>query len=132
MASEDTIQYRSPLPSGQFLEGVHIDDHLVLFRGPSKDLHLRHGPDFDIINAPHRAYQQAEVEVATSKAFGAARLDSLGDCPGESIFLAWGTEVNTKAGTVSAPIIKKALMCMVGASILALHQVPKGPQVCSP
>eukprot|EP00973_Karenia_brevis_P045810 6344412-Karenia_brevis.AAC.1 len=67
-------------------------------------MHLRHGPDIDIVNQSHKAYADADVEVAHNKAFGGACSDSMGNCPGEYSFLAWGSEVDSEAGTVGTPV----------------------------
>eukprot|EP00973_Karenia_brevis_P015625 2137280-Karenia_brevis.AAC.1 len=67
------------------------------------------GPDRDCILAALRAYASAQVEVAPDKSFGCAAQDADGKYsrPGDSTFVAWGTEVISDSGTVGVPRIKR-------------------------
>ena len=62
--------YGSPFPKGQTLEGLYIDDHFVLQIMSLADLSKPEGPDKQLIEASHRAYEAAGVPRAPEKGFG--------------------------------------------------------------
>ena len=81
MSDKDALRYGQPLPRGHVLEGVYVDDHLVVGIVPKHLCHVRSGPDVDLIDASCAAYKAAKAPVSSSKTF---------DC--KTDFVAWGTE----------------------------------------
>ena len=101
LAPGTVLEYGSPLPAGPILEGIYLDDHLVVYRCARSDLRSSVGPDRDLIQASHLAYEHNHIDRSTDKAFGFSHVS---DNPkADTTFRAWGTEVDGVRGTVRAP-----------------------------
>ena len=122
LAEGTVLRYRQPLPTGPLLEGVYLDDHLVVGVVPRNQLRSSDGPDLEIIRRSHAAYREANVRRSTDKAFGFSL--SREPAAADVCFLAWGTEVNGDLGTVGAPVRKRL-------ELLALVLVAVGQPVVS-
>ena len=73
------LRYGKPLPQTDALEGVYIDDHLVIGRVPLKELNSSTGTDRDLIDRSHEAYCRVGLQRAVDKAFGLLIEPSHGD-----------------------------------------------------
>ncbi len=65
-----TLRYRDPLPAGDTYEGVYLEDHMVVNVCPCVSVFSNSGPDLDLIERAHRAYQHHRVARPVGKAFG--------------------------------------------------------------
>ena len=118
------LRYGKPLPKPGLLEGVYIDDHLVLLKASKAELRLPSGPDSDAIEASHAAYASVGLPRAPQKGFGFSRQSQNDPC-GEENFTAWGTEVRSEDGTAAAPVRMRAELFCLACSALSLPAVGK-------
>lgn len=88
---QEPLRYGRPLPPGRLLQGVYLDDLLVLYRtlrlaaaGP--------GPDDDLIAKARAAYLDAGLEANIPKRFE-RQVD----------FKAWGAQVRGGRGSLASP-----------------------------
>ncbi len=73
MQDEHVIRYDQALPVGEkLLEGIYLDDHVVLHICPKGQLYSSTGPERQLIERSHEAYRRFSVERACEKAFGFA------------------------------------------------------------
>eukprot|EP00973_Karenia_brevis_P087836 12184054-Karenia_brevis.AAC.1 len=125
MSPEHALVYKDPIPSGNLLEGVYIDDHIIFHVLKKNKRCAPEGPDVDLLNTSRRAYKEAGFELSSDKSFGV-----LDPPPNTSLsshlssFVAWGTEVITSRGTAATPQNKRGLLVRVAAHILVLPAVP--------
>jgi hypothetical protein len=104
LADEYTLRYDEGLPRNvPVLEGIYLDDHLVVGICDLRNIHSLDGPDRTIVQASHRAYEKHNVARARDKAFGFSVGD---DAPAATRFVAWGSAVDGIKGTVRVPVEK--------------------------
>ncbi len=72
------MRYGHPLPEGPLLAGIYLDDHLVACIVPADQPDSSTGPDRDLIERSHRAYEEANLPRAVEKGFGFSKVV---DCP---------------------------------------------------
>ena len=107
------LEYGKIVPASHTLEGLYIDDHLVLQILPSRrDRKGMSFPDEGIVARSRQQYVDLALPVSTKKRFTY-----------EHDFVAWGTQVSSKSGRVGCPIAK--LKQIEGA----LAEVAKLPRV---
>ncbi len=83
------------------LEGVHIDDHVVMLTVPEKQAFSRTGLDVEALENSAMAYEKWKLATSLEKSFGLAALDEKGwRKAGDLEFTAWGTEVRSRPGVV--------------------------------
>jgi len=115
LAPERLIQHRRPLPHSKLIEGLIIDDYLILEvhqRAAHLDLHA----DDKLISSAYSQYVHANLEVH-DESKSVLRATS---------FLAWGSEVVDAAGTVAAPMVRRRLLALVGFFTASLPAVTQG------
>eukprot|EP00973_Karenia_brevis_P003112 427234-Karenia_brevis.AAC.1 len=90
----------------------------VLAKVPLCGINEPAGPDVDLVERSHRAYQKAGLEISPGKSFGGSCSCFYPDTgqsptivPGNQHFIAWGTEVDSKTGFVGTPESKRAQLC---------------------
>ena len=118
MKPEETLAFRSPVPHHPCLEGLYIDDHIVIqmvkkrkFRGHDKNKEFR---DDEILQASRENYKKLNIPVSSKKAFTK-----------EYQFQAWGTSVDSRTGRVGTPIQKLHQLGDLLAKVCALPRVSK-------
>eukprot|EP00973_Karenia_brevis_P063219 8790073-Karenia_brevis.AAC.1 len=52
------LRYREPVPDSDILEGVYIDDHIILHILKKEKLCVPEGPDVDLLNLARKAYHE--------------------------------------------------------------------------
>ena len=90
------LYYGGPIPRSKLLQGVYVDDHLILSIGPRERQLVPEGPDVDLLAASLAAYEGANLPVADEKG---ARFAGR--------FTVWGTEVDSRSGCVGAPASRR-------------------------
>eukprot|EP00973_Karenia_brevis_P006888 933556-Karenia_brevis.AAC.1 len=96
MSPEVTLVYGDPLPAGKLLEGVVVDDHLIMHIVSQRDMRSSSGKDRDAVEASHKSYESGGLVRDPAKSFGFAFENSN---QAASEFTCWGTEINSGAGT---------------------------------
>ena len=119
MRPEHVLEYNSPLPFEHTLEGLYIDDHVVLQVGPKKkyrkmEVDPKFYSDEELIARSRQQYAKLRLPVSADKRF--TKL---------SKFKVWGTEVDSSSGRVGTPIDKLRQLCQVTCSVLRLRRVSK-------
>jgi len=110
LAPGTVLHYGEELPDSCLLEGVYIDDHLVIHVCLKSQLKATEGPDKDVILASHKAYVSSGLPRSEEKGFGFAAAGASGTTCAETNFTAWGTEVNQGFGSVGTPWRKRFLL----------------------
>ena len=107
LKSQHLLEYGKVVPASHTLEGLYIDDHLVLQILPSRRLHK--GMSFEdeaIVARSRQQYADLSLPVSAKKAFTY-----------EHDFIAWGTQVSSRSGRVGCPLSKlkqiEAAICEV-------------------
>lgn len=96
------LEWGSPSPMGDLLEGLYIDDHIVASIVPRGEMGSDTGADRDFIGASHVAYSKAGLPRSEEKSVGCGR--TKGDRRrGDGTFTAWGKRVRSEEGTVGVP-----------------------------
>ena len=106
------LRYRDSIPDSSLLEGICLDDHVVLGIVKKSEVRGSSGPDRDAVDQSHRAYNSVNLKRSESKAFG---LSDTGRAPRQAAvnFTAWGTEVRGEQGLVRAPARKCVELAML-------------------
>lgn len=97
MQPHERIEFRQPLPASHTLEGLYIDDHIVTQILPSRR-NRKSGTKYrdEIIMQDSRSqYAKHGIPTSAKKAFDK-----------QSVFVAWGTEVENRSGRVGTPRFK--------------------------
>ena len=103
LASSDHLRYGYPLPRSSTLQGVYIDDHLLLGIVPkSRAKDSAANRDMSLLELSRKAYEAANLARAPKKAFEK-----------ELNFTAWGTEVRSEAGQAGAPRERRLQLLML-------------------
>ena len=109
------LEYGRPLPPGPVMEGIYIDDHLVVaVVDESEVADPDAAGDSDLLLRVHRAYEAAGLPKADGKSFTR-----------EADFVAWGTECQGKVGLVSAPRERRRQLMLLSALLLAQPVITK-------
>ena len=116
LKEEQQLIYGLPLPRGPVLEGVHIDDHIVIGLCQKGMLLNTVGPDTACVEASARAYEGHNVEKSPEKSFGFCAGPNSSACPN---FTAWGTEVTSDPGTAGAPWVKRCQLFGIGLRLVS-------------
>ena len=88
---DEILRYSEPLPRTRVMEGVCQDDHLVIAIVRACHASQPSGPDLDLIERSHKAYEARGVARSEDKAFGFARPAPVGGARrAETQFTAWG------------------------------------------
>jgi len=112
MAPEHSLVYGQPVPESDVLEGVYVDDHLILGRVPKHLVDSDTGPDMKLLEASRVGYDVANAPVSSEKSF--TRLKN---------FVAWGTEVRSEAGTAGAPRERRLQLMVLTMLVLLVPGV---------
>ena len=106
------LRYHHPVPQGKTLEGVYIDDHLVVQMLLRSD-HLRGRParDDDLLDKSRSSYAAGGFPRSIEKSFTKLL-----------VFKAWGTEVHGETGRVGSPL--EQLVHLAGLIVVVL-QLPR-------
>ena len=115
--SDPLVQRKNPATLTP--QKVHI---LVIENGctavvPWSLVSSRSGADYDLVRTALSAYNRASLPVSASKGFGFA--SELEDASADLHFTAWGTEVDSRTGTVGAERSKRSLLMFVSLQVLA-------------
>ncbi len=103
LAPQNHMIYGQPMPGGEVLEGVYIDDHLLVAKVPSHRLREPDAADDTrLLELSWKAYAEAELPRAPKKSFVR-----------EPVFTAGGMEVNGIAGTCGVPVEKRIDLFML-------------------
>ena len=108
LKASDKLVYGENLPDSDVLEGVYVDDHLVIGRIKKNDLNGERR-DLNVLRASRAAYTGANLPLSNKSYEDQDR------------FVAWGTEVQGDAGLVGVPASKRLQL-----SILALELCCQG------
>ena len=111
------LEWGAPFPTTPTLSGIFYDDLVVAAVTKASEVHCLSGPDFDIISRALSAYEKAHLPLSQSKSFGFAK--QLGQSSADLEFTAWGTQVNSKLGTVGTEARKRSLLCYVGLNVVS-------------
>ena len=120
ICAEGLIKYKQALPDSGIIQDIYIDVLIVSLI--ATDRQLVHGPhtDRDLIHAAHNAYRESGLQRAPDKSSGWGAETS-----GTASFLAWGTHVCNRPGTVGTPAPKRLLLAWVLFLVLSMKAVPK-------
>ena len=103
LAPGGLMQWGDPLSAGDLLQGIYIDDGVIVAIVDTDKAHLP-GADNQLVSASLKALKGANLDVAEKKSFGAAVAWSpdAGDAQpvGDTTFVAWGTQVCSETGHV--------------------------------
>ena len=117
------------MPSSLLLQGVYIDDHLLMLDCLSSTVSAWTGIDRDAAEKAHKAYAADGLTRAPETVFGFARVLAPGQLPnGDTTFLAWGTLICSRSGKVGAPMPKRFQLFCLG---LELSEYDRLPKICS-
>ena len=105
------MQWGDPISAGDLLQGIYIDDGVIVAIVDTRDVHLP-GPDNALVDAALGSLRRANLEIADQKSFGAARFPAptaSDSVPvGDTTFVAWGTQVCSDTGHVGTVPEKRA------------------------
>ena len=109
LRADETLQYRLPCPRGPFYELLTIDDHIGLQRvkldhHPEDLLHTR---AHEVFAAPEQAYRQVELTAHPGKRQRQVEHATV-----------LGAEIDGRAGRVSAPRTRVAVLCFITSVIV--------------
>jgi hypothetical protein len=115
LSESHQLRYGKPVPRSHTLQGVYIDDHLVVGIVPkSKVKYDNANKDISLIELARRAYEDAGLDRAPKKAYLKA-----------TTFTAWGTEVRSEAGRCGAPLARRAQLFVLRNLALACPTTSK-------
>ena len=110
------MEWGKPLPDQRLMCGVFYDDLVSISVLPKEQALKISGPDVEVIDQSRRGYENARLPLSEDKAFGYTGPGS--EVGGSLKFTAWGTEVNSRTGSVATPALKRSLLLIVGLRIL--------------
>eukprot|EP00438_Fugacium_kawagutii_P015642 Skav215148 [mRNA] locus=scaffold2462:83903:87145:- [translate_table: standard] len=102
MLPSETLEYRKPIPRGDFVELLAIDDHIGVLRVPTKELPLQKGRDTRVFTQSNQAYKKVGLVAHPGKQ---RRFQTQGTI--------LGADFDGKAGRVSAPRSRVLLLIWV-------------------
>jgi hypothetical protein len=112
LVEEDTLRYGLPMPEGDLLQGVYLNDFLVLAKVARADVHI---PGVDTARLRKAfAYVAAGFEVADDKMYHH-----------EVNFKAWGAEVLGGLGKVGAPFTTRRELWRVARAVAVFSYIGK-------
>ena len=98
------LEFGKPVPHAETVEGVYVDDHLLISRVPSHRLkHPGAAADTALLEASRRGYRAAGLPRAEETGFER-----------EADFVAWGSEVRGVAGKCGAPRARRLHLMVLG------------------
>ena len=110
LAPGGLMQWGDPLSAEDILQGVYIDDGVIVAIVDTCDVGVP-GKDNKLCDAAISALKAAKLDIADKKSFGAARAppaDDPSSVPvGDTTFVAWGTQVESKSGHVGTVPAKR-------------------------
>ena len=111
---DETVAFKSRLPSKPTWEGLYIDDHIVAQILPKRK--CRNGKkkfrDEEIIERSREKYKALGLPVSEKKQF--TKVEN---------FVAWGTSVNSRSGRVGTPLAKLRQLSQLILDVCALPKV---------
>ena len=122
---DDLIRYGFPLPSGDLLEGLYIDDHVLVYDCPVSEVFWEHGPDLDATLRYQSACSAANIPLSKSKAYGFSRVRDDGSRRAEVVWTAWGTQVHSPSPEVCVEPARRSYLGLLGLEILSYRRLPK-------
>ena len=120
IASQGFIKYKHALPASGVMEGIYIDDLIVILLAKERELRVGHRGDRDLIDAAHAAYKSSGLARSPGKAFGWGA-----DRPGDSTFTAFGTRIRSTPGDAATPGEKRLLLAGLLMMSANIAKVPK-------
>ena len=116
MEESNTISFRKPLPASHTLEGLYIDDHLVMQILPTRKIRDKQETfeDEAICQKSREQYQKLDLPVSLKKQFTKC-----------SKFTAWGTSVDSETGRVGVELEKLKQLCGLIVEVSKLKKVNK-------
>ena len=102
------------MPPGALLEGLIIDDYVVIWIAEERSLQGQTGPDTDLMRAAEHAYERAHLQESVEKRVARSRK-----------FTAWGTEVCGHSGIARTPLAKLIDLFALGMHFVLLPYVTK-------
>ena len=114
LSDKHALRFGQPVPRSKVLEGVYVDDHVVIGIVPKEKVADITGPDADILTASRAGYAKAGWPLSSSKSFDFSKE-----------FIVWGTEVRSDAGKVGAPRSRRLQLFMLTLLVLTAPGVTK-------
>jgi hypothetical protein len=111
---ERAILYSKPLPRCKILQGIYIDDHVVLGVMKRDQLGKPDSPDRVIVEKARAAYKSEGLPTSAKKSFDFKKN-----------FTAWGTEVLGPKGLVGSPGEKRIQVLLLSLLTAAMTAVTK-------
>ena len=109
------LVFGEPVPRHRALEGVYIDDHLVIGIVGTQELEKPEaGEDKELVDASRRRYAELDLPISKSKKFSF-----------EPMFTAWGTETISADGKCGAPRVRRSQLLILSLLVLASPEVSK-------
>ena len=105
------------IPLDAILEGLYIDDYVVLGIMDRHDLKVR-GKDTDVCQQAVDGYDRFNVLRSPEKDFGSFKTGDGASGLGDENFVAWGTSVSSGQGFVETPLVKRAHLFIMALRIL--------------
>lgn len=100
LGERSLLSYQDRLPSDELLEGIYIDDKLLV-KKVKKSEFLCPGEETRLCDESHRAYKKKGMPRSEQKSFGCSRQVREGGLrTGDEQFVAWGTKVDGESGRV--------------------------------
>ena len=121
----ELMKYGFPLPSGPLLEGLYIDDFVLVLDCSESEFHIPTGIDLDHILGYEDECARSNFEISKDKAVGLAAVNEEGKRVPVANVTAWGTEVQGIEGIVGVPREKRAKLVLLGFLLLSHMYVPK-------
>ena len=116
MSPNHVLSFKEPLPASHTLEGLYIDDHVVMQIVPGRKLRPRdlEFEDEKLVRASRQYYEHLGIPVSVKKAYTK-----------QSCFQAWGTSVDSVTGRVGTPLCKLRQLATLVGEVCQLKHVGK-------
>ena len=115
LAPHRLLEWGRPVPDSSLLEGLIIDDYIVIQICPTSQLHSPIGLDRQLMSSASAAYRDAHLEEAVEK-----------DVDAQPVFTAWGTTVDSNTGEVSAPLGRRSALAWFDVFCASLPAISPG------
>jgi len=107
LGADVDLLHRHPLPNGSIPEGAYIDDHFILYVCLKHAMNDPTGPDRDLLEASHRAYEKALLPRSPEKGHGFSDPAPRGAPHATGDVRTLGTAVKSEPGISEAPLQKR-------------------------
>ena len=90
------LEYGAPMPQTDILEGLYLDDHIVMAKVKRSEALIPTGRDVEVVKQSHACYEHFKWPRSEDKPFFL-----------KLVFVAWGTAVQSHTGLVGTPPTKR-------------------------